>query len=491
MHVDLNDPLDRLNNLYYIIDKSGRRVQFRMNWAQERFYQRFWHLNVILKARQLGLTTMSNLLLLDEILFNKHKSAGIIAHSKEDVEQIFRNKVKYAFDNIPEPYKQLWQVNTDNARELVFSNGSSIRVGRSMRSSTLQLLHISEFAKICREYPEKAREIITGALNTVQAGSKIIIESTAEGREGYFYDMCMEALNNKLQKKRLTPLDFRFHFFPWHEEPVYRIPNPGIVFPRNMVEYFEKLEANGIKLDNEQKAWYYKKFVVQGEDMWREYPSTPEEAFQASTEGMYYAKELTRLRAEGRLGNVPYDPAVPVNTAWDLGYGDSTSIFFWQEVNKELHIIDYYENSGEPLTHYIKYIQNKEYIYGTHFAPHDIQAHEYTSGVSRYETARKLGINFKIVPKLSVEDGIEAVRNVLGRCWFDEAKTSEKGLKCLEGYHKEWNARLGCWGSRPVHDANSHGADAFRYLALSVGKSSGKKVTAEEADQLWRNYGGI
>lgn len=167
-----------------------------------------WYCNLILKARQLGIS----LLFLDRCLFNSNQNAGTIAHTKEDAEILFR-RVKFAYDSLPVEIKLIRPANTDNARELQLSNGSTLRVGTSMRSSTLQYLHISEFGKICAKYPDKAHEIITGSLNAIAPGQYVFIESTAEGREGYFYEMCKVAQANKDSGKKLSPLDFRFISF--------------------------------------------------------------------------------------------------------------------------------------------------------------------------------------------------------------------------------------------------------------------------------------
>lgn len=161
----LGDPYWRMNNLYCITDKEGVKRIFQFNWAQEELFENMWHCNVILKARQLGVSTFVTLLFLDKVLFNSNTHAGIIAHTREDAEHLFR-KVKFAYDHLPEEIKKLRAAKTDTTRELQFSNGSHIRVGTSLRSSTLQYLHISEMGKIAARYPDKSREIMTGALNT-------------------------------------------------------------------------------------------------------------------------------------------------------------------------------------------------------------------------------------------------------------------------------------------------------------------------------------
>ncbi|GKT29129.1 terminase family protein [Aduncisulcus paluster] len=145
---------------------------------------------------------------------------------------------------------------------------------------------------------------------------------------------------------------------------------------------------------------------------------------------------------------------------------DCTAIWFAQYLGTgEIRIIDYYENSGEGLAHYAEVLRNKGYHYGQHIAPHDIQVKELGNGKSRIEKARELGIRFDVAPSLSVMEGIDEVRMILPRCWFDKENCSE-GLKALEAYQKEWNDKAGTWRDRPKHDWTSHGSDAFRYLAV-------------------------
>jgi hypothetical protein len=201
----------RLNNLYWIVDKEGRRVQFRMNQAQELLFDEMHHMNVILKARQRGFTTFIQIFMLDACLFNDNVRAGTIAHRLDDAKTIFRDKIKYPYDNLPEGIKQARPIVRDSADELLLSNNSSIRVSASHRSGTLNYLHISEYGKLCAQFPEKAREVRTGALNTVHAGQVVFIESTAEGQEGHFFELCEAARAKQRMGSILTPLDFKFH----------------------------------------------------------------------------------------------------------------------------------------------------------------------------------------------------------------------------------------------------------------------------------------
>lgn len=475
----LGDPLWRINNLYHIIDKEGHKTPFKLNWAQKQLHNDMWYCNVVLKARQLGISTFIGLLFLDRCLFNSNCSAGIICHTREDSEIFFR-RIKFAYDVLPESLKQLRSANLDSARELSFSNGSSIRVGTSMRGQTLQYLHVSEMAKISAKYPEKAREIVTGSLNALAPGQYVFIESTAEGRDGYFYDLCKRAQAMKDNRKALTKLDFRFHFYPWIEHPEYWLDPKDVVIPSELNDYFSKVEDRTFcKLNAGKRAWYIAKLESQQEDMKREFPSLPEESWETSLDGNYYSGHITKARQENRITKLFHDPKQPVHSAWDLGYSDSTSIWLFQIDGQRINILEYYENSGEALPFYIQWLKSKSYIYENHFVPHDASQHEFGSGLTRTETARSLGVRFTQVPNIGVQEGIDAARNLLHRCYFDEEKCLT-GIKYLDAYRKQWNDKHGCWSSKPLHNFASHCADAFRILSLSIDKAV-KTGSREEA----------
>jgi len=460
----LLDPWQRINTLYRIVDKDGRKLVFKPNFVQSKLYKDMWYSNIILKARQLGISTFLCILFLDRCLFNPDLSAGIIAHTVEDAQHLFK-RVKIAYDNLPEPLKKAIPADNDTAQMLKFKNGSSIRIGTSLRSSTFQYLHISEFGKICAKYPDKAEEIITGSLNTVAPGQYTFIESTAEGRDGYFFNMCKLAQEKQQKRVKLSKLDYKFHFYPWYEDPSYRIGN-SFPFTDDMSAYFAHLKSIGISLDEEQKNWYIGKQEVQQDNMRREYPSTPEEAWEVSHEGLYYSKQMTEVRSSKRICKVPYDDMLGVYTAWDLGYNDSTAIWFFQIHKREIRLIDYCEGS-DSMQHWIGVVKKKDYAYESHLVPHDIKVHEYSTGEERIEIARNLGIILTPVPKTAIMSGIDRVRNILNRCWFDEDRCTQ-GIKCLDGYKKEWNEQDACWRSKPLHNWASHGADAMRTLACGL-----------------------
>ena len=207
--------------------------------------------------------------------------------------------------------------------------------------------------------------------------------------------------------------------------------------------------------------------------------------FLVHAEGAYYATEMRDCKDQGRIGTVQYAPSVPVTTAWDLGIGDSTAIWFAQHVGAEVRLIDYYESSGVGLDHYMRVLNEKGYIYGNHILPHDVRVRELGSGKSRMEVLDSLGARpITVAPQLMVDDGIQAVRSMLTNCWFD-AERCERGIDALRQYHREYDDNGKVWRSRPSHDWASHGSDAFRYLAV------GHLVTSSWGDPIKRNLRGI
>ncbi len=202
--------------------------------------------------------------------------------------------------------------------------------------------------------------------------------------------------------------------------------------------------------------------------------------------GAYYTKQLQLMRAENRIANVPYEPALPVHTWWDLGVGDSTAIGFFQFVGKEARMIDYLEASGEGLNYYINELRLRGYTYGDHYAPHDIAVREFSSGKSRKEIAEGLGVNFIIVPNLPIDDGVNAARIRLRTLWIDATKC-EAFITLISQYQKEWNDKMGDYKNHPLHDWTSHGADMFRYFSVTPPPSNDAYLEARIQQNRARN----
>jgi hypothetical protein len=257
--------------------------------------------------------------------------------------------------------------------------------------------------------------VIWKRYNTVATGQIVFIESTAQGQEGHYFELCENAQAAQRMEAQLTPLDYRFHFFPWYREPEYALAPEGVVIPAGYSEYFHKLEATaGIKLSPAQQAWYYKKALVQLGDMKREYPSTPQEAFEGAVDGAYYAEQMAKAELDGRIGNHKAIADLPINTSWDIGVGDSTAIWFWQQQPGQICLVGYYENSGEGFPFYVRvlrdYATRLGWKYGEHLVPHDARVKEWGSGRTRIEELVEALDGVRLVTRSAVADGINACR---------------------------------------------------------------------------------
>lgn len=502
----LDDPMWRLCNLYKIIvkgtdDEEGLTVQFKPNRAQRRFLAKLWHRNIILKARQLGFTTLICILWLDTALFSLDPiRCGIIAQDNEAAETIFRDKVKFAYDQLPDALRERFPLKKCTTSEIQFAhNGASIRVATSMRSGTIHRLHVSEFGKICAKFPDKAREVVTGSIPAVPASGVLVIESTVEGQEGEFYKMTQRAIEHAqaLAARTLKALTAKhFHFFAWWDDPGYVLDDPSVVFTEADEVCFKQVEARiGRRLTDEQWTWYVttrdNDFSGDAPSMWQESPSYPEEAFQFSTDGCYYAKQMATARVQGRVvKKLPIESA-PVYTFWDIGRGDMTSIWLMQKAGPDHRFIGHYGASGEELNHFTTWLQGTGYTFAKHFLPHEAAYKRIGKTPDTNQSIEEMlqelmpGQRFDVVPRVTnLDNGIQATRAAFASSWF-----SEQGcgicLARLSNYRKKWDQRNGRFTAEPMHDDDSHGSDAYRQfgqvlavgekLAMSGGAVSGSR----------------
>lgn len=274
----------RLNNLYWVINEQGELVQFKLREAQRELMRGMHYRNIILKARQLGFTTFICIFMLDYALFHKNKQLGIIAQTQPDATVIFR-KVKTAWENFPKAIKEFLKLTSDgdSATEYQFSNGSIMRVSTSLRSGTYQMVLITEFGKISAHFPEKANEIVTGTLPAVPVSGVVFIESTAEGEGGHFYDFVQDARETMQEQRPLSQKEFKFFFYAWWQNPSNNVDPTGIMISPDVAEYLNKKEMElGIKFTASQRAWYQLELKTQKDNMKREHPSDPDEAFYSS-----------------------------------------------------------------------------------------------------------------------------------------------------------------------------------------------------------------
>lgn len=489
----LASKLWRLNNLYTIINKKGKKIPFKMNYAQHQVYASLLkHPRlIILKSRQQGISTFYLIYELDDSLIWPDFSCGLMAQGLSESSTLLK-RIKTAWNNLDDDIKNFLcvSITRDNKGEISFSNNSSIYIRTSFRSDTLHRLHISEYGKIANKFPERAKETKTGTLQTIQPGNIVAIESTAEGKNDFSY-MWDQAIIAEIKAKKsgaYAPLDFKPVFLSWVHDPdcmsdVYEEPN------KEHIEYFKKIEKElDLTLTIQQRNFWISKLRELKDDIYQEYPATPEEAFMKSLEGSYYSKDFTEyVVKKNRVTSPLYDPNIEVNVAMDLGVraSDLYTLLFFQRYNDEWRIINEHTNFGKGLRYYIEYIKDTQYKINWIICPHDIKVFEMGAdggkGATRLHTIRMLAKEIlntkKILPldRSSIEDGIEAVRQIIPNIKIDSK--CEYLIKCFYNYSKEWDEHNNTWKDKPNHNEWSHGADAIRYMAMSKVKREPKEYT--------------
>jgi len=466
----------RLDNLYYIKDKYGRVVKFVRNESQRELWNSRHYLNIILKDRQRGFSTFIAILILDTCMFSHNQACGIVDITLTDA-KLKLAKIKFAYEHLSKELQVANPLKVDAKETLEWENGSAVYVGTSHRGGTLQILHISESGKIAARNPERMKEIRTGALNTIAPGCWIFNESTAEGASGEFFDDCQTAQSITRRGERLTEFDYKFHFFGWWLGTENELDPKGITITRESEKYFSELEEIlEIKLSDRKRAWYVKKRDQQKGDMLREFPATPEEAFQAAIDGAYLAKQIAFLESRGRITEVVHDHAYPVNTAWDFGISDHMVIWLHQRIGLQHRVIGYIHGTDEDILHYWKELQKLEYVWGRHYLPHDAKARRIGSAIDGNSPPRTIEDILKdagmrdiaVVPR--IEDkytSIQEVRRFLPNIFIDSKECNE-GIKSLKNFRREWDDKLGTWRNKPRHDWAMHGYDGFECLVRGI-----------------------
>jgi hypothetical protein len=378
-------------------------------------------------------------------VFVAHRRAGkdILAFNWA-VFQLLLNPGWTAFHILPtysQAKKVIWDANTNESKRLLdyipselieqkngqemkirFTNGSMYQLIGSDNIDNLvgtnpKIIIFSEYAIQSPAAWDYLRPILD-----VNKGYALFI-STPRGKN-HFYDLLVRNRNNP----------------SWYCE-VLSIKDTGVLNEQDI----QAIRDEGVSEELIQQEYYC--------------------SFNRGVEGSYYGKLIEKMREDGRICNVPYDTRMPVHTAWDIGYGDSTSISFWQEIGGEIRIIDFYENNGEGISHYIKYMQSKPYVFGTHYFPHDAGSGSIQTGRTLQDIAYEIGLKTTILEwETDISIGIEAVRSLLSVCFIDEKKCVHL-LKCLENYHKKYNEKTQAYSESPLHDWCSHAADSIRYMA--------------------------
>lgn len=496
MDLRLADKNWRINNLYKIRNKEGKLVKFVRNRAQKHYAENKWYRNLVLKSRQLGFTTDETVDSLDDVLFTPNMDALLIAHNLEAGESIFTKKIGFAWEKLPLEIRQLYSVDTKTSKTLKFGFGdkgfSSIAVDTSGRSGTYQRVHITELADIAKKYPKKIPDIMEGTIPAIPTNGRLDIESTSQGASGEFYEMFIEAWE---RGDPTIPQQYKAHFYnwTWDDDEMAKI----VVIPYEQMQEGDKFMeyARKHRLNEVQITYYYQKWLSLNRKwnaLKREYPTTPQEAFSAVSEGTFYGEIIGIMEENGQIGVFPYQRGLKVHTVWDLGIGKNMRVGFYQKdtaINKTYRIDHLVGEASEGLPEIIAKVLKKPYNYGKHFGPHDLEATDIGSGKTRIEAAKKLGLKFTLVPDHSIADGIDAVPAFLDRLLVDKENNKE-WIKSMKSYEREWDEKRGMYKDEPLHNWASHDADETRYAAQVESKMTNDgdfKVGHfhDQADNWW------
>lgn len=492
----LPSKLWRLNNLYTIVNKDGERIPFVMNLSQHKVYAAsLQHSRVIiLKSRQQGISTFWLISFFDDALFMSDMNCGLMAQGKAEASTLLK-RIGIAWDNFPEAFKEFFSLQQVKAttEELGWNTGSTLFIRTSFRSATLQRLHISEYGKIAKIYPERAKEVKTGTLQAIKPGNTAVIESTAEGINDFkrMWDAAVasEQRISKCEVQQFSGKEFKPVFLSWLDDP-----DCWSEYPREasteQLKYFEELEAlTGRTIVDQQRWFWLDQYRELGEDIYQEYPATPDEAFRKTNDGAFYARQFNlHVVRNKRLIPGLYDPNLPVHVALDLGISatDYFVLVYFQRFREEWRLVQEYTNTGEGLEHYVEHMKSTGYNIGTIVAPHDLKVRELGTGISRKQRLLELGVhNLRVLPLLPIADGIEAFRRIIPNLYVDP-DTCPYLIACIQNYSKEWDERNETWKRTPLHNKWSHGADALRVMAMSkLAEASVDEPFAPQANEVY------
>ena len=442
----------------------------RFGFAQAALYEAMWYRNIVVKSRQVWITTLAQAFALDQAMWTKNYKAGIIAHTLDSAEEIFNTKIKYMYDNLPPEIRARNPAHVSTKRKLELSNGSFIYVTTSLRSGTYNFLHVSEMAKICLQGKNKADELITGSIEAVPETGIVILEGTPEGPDLEFAEIYNESVEREEAGVPLTNLDFKPFFFPGYKHPENRLTTP-VQLPKKAKEYFDALEVSeDVKLDPKFTWWYTVKERTLKGKMKQEHPNTAEEAFSKITEGAIFGEQMTEAEAAGRICDLPIIRGVPIHVTFDLGHNDTTSLFFFQQAGAWINFIRSYEHRLVDITHYIELLKELEreenYLYGTLYLPHDGKAHHIDSVAGSVdEILRKHGFRTRVVNRPTKKlVTIEKARRLIPQSRFDRELCKE-GITALRNYAWTYDEVYGVFRKVPRHDRFSNYADAYQTYA--------------------------
>ena len=471
----LNDPLWRLQNLYWIkSEEEGRSIPFEPRPEQLQIIRSLLEhpeeTHYVIKSRRLGMSTAIGLLMADLALWNSGFQGSLVDLTQSDAERKMSEIIRFGVKSLPKDMLERLKFPKENDGELQIvlkddeeeeddesDHSSRIFAGKNARGGNNNMLWISEWGKIAATDLKRSNEIRTGALPSARRGRKVIETTWYGGKGGDLWELLKPVLEKDPNAAG------RMFFFPWHGDPAC-VKATGVVGPE-LEEYFRELGSRlGKKFTPDQKRWYAAAKVEQGIFVKREYPSTLEEAMTAPVEGAIYGDLMTRAREEGRVKPYLVDGSALVHTFWDEGAPRNTAVWYAQFVGGEIRLIDCDCEMDLTPVERVAHMLRKGYTFGNHYMTHAAQQTE-TSGKTRavqFEEAGLTGI--KIVPRTrDMWIGINEVRQQMPRMIF-RVSQCERGIEALDCYHTKRGAGAVII-EEPVHDWSSHIADALRTLA--------------------------
>ena len=481
----LRDPCWRLSNLYSIRTRDGSIVKFRPRPQQQQIidliYRQVCRRIIILKARQLGFSTLLGVVCADRLCFGTGQQISLIDQTLEDARQKLRDITLVAYESLDPALKKKLPITRSNTGELAVkftkheeAKTNALFAGTHARGGANSFLWVSEWGVIQSTDLARSEEILTGALPSVGNGLAVIETTWRGGRQGHLWSLVKSALETPEAQK--GSLDWRVVFFPWQEEPSY-----CDAVPRPLREETQRYFADKPGFSPGQMSWYQRKRAEQGMFMLREYPTTIEECFQSPVEGAIYAAAIDKLRSEGAIKPWLVDNSALTHTAWDLGSPINTVCWYFQlGPMGEIRVIDCDLDLDIPPVERVARMLAKGYLFGSHFLPHDALATQ-KSGRTFLNELKEAGLaNCKAVPRTNdIWVGINKLREMLPRFSF-RVPQCERGLEALSNYHTIRETSSGLAKDEPCHDWSSHAADSARLIseAQAAGMLSRAGTTA-------------
>jgi hypothetical protein len=474
----LNDPVWRVCNLYKVKDaKSGQEVPFVPTPEQrkvlEGIYRRGERRIIILKARQLGMSTLIDIVLEDACIWNDGFQTSIVDQTQGDASLKLRTKVKVAFDGMPAYLKGMFEITADSGKEFSVrlkrdeAKASSVFAGMNARGGTNQMLHISEWGPIQHDDAERSDNIMNGAIPSAKEGVVIVETTWKGGKGGNLWELTERAMTTKPED--MTAADYRLYFFPWYLDPVYSLEGNFDQVPADVIRYFEEMRVKtGHYFTKGQILWYYKEALPKGTKRYEEFPTVIEECFMSPVEGAIYGEKVNEALAQGRITSVPFNKGYPVHTFWDLGSPKNTVCLYVQFIGEWIHFIDCDVGLEMGPAERVAWMREKGYFFAEHFLPHDGDS-EGSTGMTFRAMLEDAGLKNVTVLRRPADiwTGINAAGDMFNRCKFDK-DNAKRLVDGLSAYRTRIDKKTAHETSVPVHDWASHISDPFRVVAEAM-----------------------